>query len=299
MGEIKMTVQKRSRILEIILAILMIRPTLSIISDLYSYNDGDMTASLFRQNAPLFFITVSAAVLIITRKYDRLWGKLLLAFSLVVYAFSYHNRNYFDFKYVGKLIKSDIEFFNYYGIFGLFMFYLIIAMGIIIILMLFGVIKWKNRTKLLVYLYIIAGITAFDALIFTGRSFTIMLYLLLTCFIYEVQDKPNRTALIGWAGAITGAASELFFEIYTRYFTKVNNPYDILEYLQAGRQHETVRCLIFAAAIILIPLIVFERKNPLEKVVSPVSIDEEDYDDDSGNEVKTENEDKEDDDDNN
>ena len=297
-----MTVQKRSRILEIIIAILMIRPTLSIIFDLYSFNDGEMTASLFRQNAPFFFITASAAVLIITRRYDRLWGKLLLAFSLAVYAFSDHNRTYFDFKYVGKYIKNHIEFLTFEGIFYLFIFYLSIAMGIIILLMLFGVIKWKNRTKLLVYLYIIAGIEALGTLMYSSRSFTIMLYLLLTCFIYEVQDKPNRTALIGWAGAITGAASELFFEIYTRYFTKVNNPYDILEYLQAGRQHETVRCLIFAAAIILIPLIVFERKNPLEKVVSPVNtgddLDEDEDGDDNLDEEKTENEDKEDADDN-
>lgn len=162
----------------------------------------------------------------------------------------------------------------------MFTFYLTIAMGIIILLMMFGVIKWKNRTKLLIYLYVIAGIAAVGALAFSSRSFTVMLYLLLTCFIYELQEKPERTALIGWAGAVTGAASELFFEYYTKYSMKVNSTDDILDYLNAGRQNETIRCLIFAAAIILIPLIVFERKSPLEKVVSPVITDIEDEDDD-------------------
>ena len=61
---------------------------------------------------------------------------------------------------------------------------------------------------------------------------------------------------------------------------KVNSTDDILDYLNAGRQNETIRCLIFAAAIILIPLIVFERKSPLEKVVSPVITDIKDEDDD-------------------
>ncbi|WP_028519517.1 hypothetical protein [Ruminococcus flavefaciens] len=275
-----MSVQKRSRIFEVIIAILMIRPTLSILSDLYSYDSGDIISGLFRQNAPIFFITVSAAILIITRKYDRLWAKLLLGVSIAVFAFSERNRTYFDIKFVGKYIKSCIDYFTFDGIFTLFTFYLTIAMGIIILLMMFGVIKWKNRTKLLIYLYVIAGIAAVGALAFSSRSFTVMLYLLLTCFIYELQEKPERTALIGWAGAITGAASELFFEYYNKYSMKVNSTDDILDYLNAGRQNETIRCLIFAAAIILIPLIVFERKSPLEKVVSPVITDIEDEDDD-------------------
>lgn len=275
-----MTVQKRSRIFEIIIAILMIRPTLSILSDLYSYDSGDMISGLFRQNAPIFFITVSAAILIITRKYDRLWTKLLLGVSIAVFAFSERNRTYFDIKFVGKYIKSCIDYLTFDGIFTLFTFYLTIAMGIIILLMMFGVIKWKNRTKLLIYLYVIAGIAAVGALAFSSRSFTVMLYLLLTCFIYELQEKPERTALIGWAGAVTGAASELFFEYYNKYSMKVNSTDDILDYLNAGRQNETIRGLIFAAAIILIPLIVFERKSPLEKVVSPVITDIEDEDDD-------------------
>lgn len=275
-----MPVQKRSRIFEIIIAILMIRPTLSILSDLYSYDSGDMISGLFRQDAPIFFITASAAILIITRKYDRLWAKLLLGISIAVFAFSERNRTYFDIKFVGKYIKSCIDHFTIDGIFILFTFYLTIAMGIIILLMMFGVIKWKNRTKLLIYLYVIAGIAAVGTLAFSLRSFTVMLYLLLTCFIYELQEKSERTAIIGWAGAVTGAASELFFEYYTKYSMKVNSTDDILDYLNAGRQNETIRCLIFAAAIILIPLIVFERKSPLEKVVSPVITDIKDEDDD-------------------
>ena len=61
-----MTVQKRSRILEIIIAILMIRPILSIISDLYSYG----TDGILGQNAPIFFITASTDILSIQGVYN-------------------------------------------------------------------------------------------------------------------------------------------------------------------------------------------------------------------------------------
>ena len=143
----KDTVTRRTRILEIITALLMIRPTLYILYELYSYNDTVMSEQLLKYSAPSLLSTISLAIVIITRKYDRIWAKLLVVLSVAVYFFTGNNINYS--LNIGRTLRSykncGYDAFTYVQyLFDVFMLLFGIAAGIFLIIMLFGKRKWKK-----------------------------------------------------------------------------------------------------------------------------------------------------------
>ena len=294
----KDTVTRRTRILEIITALLMIRPTISIISDLYSYNDTESAEQLLKYNAPLLLGTISLAIVIISRKYDRIWAKMLVILSVAV-SFLTH-RNIDSIWNIGRTLKAyrelkytAIEYVEYLII--QFMLFFGIAAGILLILMLFGKIKWKKRNSLLIYTYVMAGITAVDALRSGFSNLYYMELILIPCLIYELQPKTDVKAVIGWTGIIAAAVSDMVFEFMTK--RAQSSCASLMDYLNAGKQYTRMNSLIFAAAMILMPLILFERRDPLERLVTAPAADEDEEDDESDEDDTDEEDDEADDED--
>ena len=275
-----MAAQKRTRILEIITALLMIRPTLLILSELFSYQNAENIRAALKHSFPVFLATAAPAIVIITRKYDRTWAKLLVLTSLAANFCTDANLRYV--KNVGNYIKAysrDVLLLIEY-LFGTLLFILGIAAGVILVLTMFGKIKWEKRNSLIAYAYIMTGIMAFGALFFRIHNIYYTELVLMTFLIYEVQEKSDSKAIIGWAGTLAAVISDIFFNYYT---DKVQSSYDggFLDYLNSITKYESSGSLIFAAAILLMPLILFERKDKLERVVIPVNDDEDEDDDDN------------------
>ncbi|WP_303836118.1 hypothetical protein [Ruminococcus flavefaciens] len=275
-----MTVQKRTRILEIITALLMIRPAL-LLSQIFSYHDAEIIRSILKLAFPMLLASVALAIVIITRKYYRTWAKLLVITSLAANFCTYNN-----FRYL-KNIGSCIRAYSYSPsllleyLFGTFLFLLGIAAGVILVLAMFGKIKWKSRKSLIIYAYIMTGIMALGALAFRIHNIYYAELVMMTCLIYELQEKSDSKAVIGWAGALAAAVSDIFFDFYTDKVQSIpadGGFFDYLNYVNPTIKYEGIRSLIFAAAILLIPLILFERKEPLEKVTAPVNYDDDDND---------------------
>ncbi|WP_297960971.1 hypothetical protein [uncultured Ruminococcus sp.] len=278
----KNTVTVRTRILEVITALLMIRPTISIISDLYSYNDPEMTEQLLKYSVPMLLGTIPLAIVIITRKYDRIWAKMLVILSVAANFLRRENVNYIS--NIGRTLRayrdlkySAIENLEYF--LNLFMLFFSIAAGVILILTLFGKIKWKKRNSLLIYTYVMAGITAVYALRSGFSNLYYMELILIPCLIYELQPKTDVKAVIGWTGIIAAAVSDMVFEFMTK--REQSSCASLMDYLNAGEQYTRMNSLIFAAAMLLMPLILFERRDPLERLVTAPAADEDEEDDES------------------
>ena len=126
------------------------------------------------------------------------------------------------------------------------------------------------------------GVMALGALAFRIHNIYYAELVMMTCLIYELQEKSDIKAVIGWAGALAAAVSDIFFDFYTDKVQSVpadGGFLDYLNYVNPTIKYEGIRSLIFAAAILLIPLILFERKEPLEKVTAPVNDDDDDDND--------------------
>ncbi len=125
------------------------------------------------------------------------------------------------------------------------------------------------------------GIMAFGALVIKIHNIYYVELLLMTCLIYELQEKSDSKAVAGWAGTLATVISDLFLDYY---IDKVQSSsggglFDYLNYNSTAK-YESLRSVIFAAVILLMPLIIFERKEPFEKVISLGNADD-DADDDN------------------
>ncbi len=280
---------KRSRILEIIIALLLVRPTLLTFLSLYSVDNDYNRRVLLETALYALLVTVPPAVLIITRKYDRAWSKLLMGVSLAANFFTSDGLRYItDFGLFVQRIRYGIGIFaSNMGAMTLFL--LSVAAAIVVLLMMFGVIKWKDRKKMFICLYILAGLAVMSALVSRQRSVILMTMLLMMIFMHETQEKTDVKAVIGWIGVFFGAAADIFFDYK---LNSIINPIEsdsgFLDYLQSTVQFGTglvfFRTIAYAAAMALIPLILFERKEPLERVViTPDTDDEEDEDESDDN----------------
>lgn len=280
---------KRSRILEIIIAFLLIRPTLLTIFSFYSLDGDDVRRMILNQALYGLLVTVPPAILIITRKYDRAWSKLLIGVSLAANFFTSDGLRYVtNFGLYVQNIRYGIGIFaSNMGAMTLFL--LSVAAAIVVLLMMFGVIKWKDRKTMFICLYILAGLAVMSALVSRQRSVILMTMLLMMIFMHETQEKTDVKAVIGWIGVFFGAAADIFFDYK---LNSIINPIEsdsgFLDYLQSIVQFGTglvfFRTIAYAAAMALIPLILFERKESLERVViAPDTDDEEDEDESDDN----------------
>lgn len=280
---------KRSRILEIIIALLLVRPTLLTFLSFYSVDNDYNRRVLLETALYALLVTVPPAVLIITRKYDRAWSKLLMGVSLAANIFTSDGLRYItDFGLFVQRIRYGIGIFaSNMGAMTLFL--LSVAAAIVVLLMMFGVIKWKDRKTMFICLYILAGLAVMSALVSRQRSVILMTMLLMMIFMHETQEKTDIKAVIGWIGVFFGAAADIFFDYK---LNSIINPIEsdsgFLDYLQSTVQFGTglvfFRTIAYAAAMALIPLILFERKEPLERaVIAPDTDDEEDEDESDDN----------------
>ena len=280
---------KRNRILEIIIALLLVRPTLLTFLSFYSV-DNDYNRRLLLETALYaLLVTVPPAVLIITRKYDRAWSKLLMGVSLAANIFTSDGLRYVtNFGLYVQNIRYGIGIFaSNMGAMTLFL--LSVAAAIVFLLMMFGVIKWKDRKTMFICLYILAGLAVMSALVSHQRSVILMTMLLMMIFMHETQEKTDVKAVIGWIGVFFGAAADIFFDYkLNNIINPIESDSGFLDYLQSTVQFGTglvfFRTIAYAAAMALIPLILFERKESLERaVITPDNDDEEDEDESDDN----------------
>lgn len=277
---------KRNRILEIIIALLLVRPTLLTFFSFYSIDDEYNRRTLLETALYALLVTVPPAILIITRKYDRAWSKLLMGVSLAANIFTSDGLRYVtDFGLYVQNIRYGIGIFaSNMGAMTLFL--LSVAAAIVVLLMMFGVIKWKDRKKMFICLYILAGLAVMSALVSRQRSVILMIMLLMMIFMHETQEKTDVKAVIGWIGVFFGAAADIFFDYkLNNIINPIESDSGFLDYLQSTVQFGTglvfFRTIAYAAAMALIPLILFERKEPLERVVTPPDTDDEEDEDES------------------
>lgn len=280
---------KRSRILEIIIALLLVRPTLLTFLSFYSVNNDYNRRVLLETALYALLVTVPPAVLIITRKYDRAWSKLLMGVSLAANIFTSDGLRYItDFGLFVQRIRYGIGIFAS-NMGALMLFLLSVAAAIVVLLMMFGVIKWKDRKTMFICLYILAGLAVMSALVSRQRSVILMTMLLMMIFMHETQEKTDAKAVIGWIGVFFGAAADIFFDYkLNSIINPIKSDSGFLDYLQSTVQFGTglvfFRTIAYAAAMALIPLIIFERKEPLERaVIAPDTYDEEDEDESDDN----------------
>ena len=276
---------KRNRILEIIIALLLIRPTLLTIFSFYSLGDVDVRGMILNQALYALLVTVPPAILIITRKYDRMWSKLLIGVSLGANILTSDGLRYItDFGLFVQRIRYGLDIFAA-NMGALMLFLLSISAAAVVLLMMFGVIKWQDRKTMLICLYIIAGLAALAAFVSHQRSVITMTMLLMMCFMHETLEKTDVKAVIGWTGVFVGAISDIFFDYKLNNMTSsIDTDSGFLGYLQSvqpGIGLINFRTFTYAAAMLLIPLIIFERKEPLERIVSAPDTNEEDEDDDN------------------
>ena len=276
---------KRNRILEIIIAFLLIRPTLLAIFSFYSLDGDDVRGMILNQALYALLVTVTPAILIITRKYDRMWSKLLIGVSLGANILTSDGLHYItDFGLFVQRIRYGLDIFAA-NMGALMLFLLSIAAAAVVLLMMFGIIKWQDRKTMLICLYIIAGLAALAALVSHQRSVITMTMLLMICFMHETREKTDVKAVIGWTGVFLGAISDIFFDYKLNNMTSsIDTDSGFLGYLQSvqpGMGLINFRTFTYVAAMLLIPLIIFERKEPLERIVSAPDTDEEDEDDDN------------------
>lgn len=280
---------KRSRILEIIIAFLLIRPTLLTFLSFYSVDNDYNRRVLLETALYALLVTVPPAILIITRKYDRAWSKLLMGVSLAANFFTSDGLRYVtNFGLYVQNIRYGIGIFaSNMGAMTLFL--LSVAAAILVLLMMFGVIKWKDRKTMFICLYILAGLAVMSALVSRQRSVILMTMLLMMIFMHETQEKTDVKAVIGWIGVFFGAAADIFFDYkLNNIINPIESDSGFLDYLQSTVQFGTglvfFRTIAYAAAMALIPLILFERKEPLERaVIAPDTDDEEDEDESDDN----------------
>lgn len=276
---------KRNRILEIIIAFLLIRPTLLTIFSFYSLDGDDVRRMILNQALYALLVTVPPAILIITRKYDRMWSKLLIGVSLAANIFTSDGLRYVtDFGLYVQKIRYGIDIFA--ADMGIMMLFLLsIAAAVIVLLMMFGVIKWQDRKNVIICLYIIAGLAIISASASHKSSMITMTMLLMICFMHETQEKADTKAVIGWIGAFVGVITDIFVDYKINSPTSIDCGEGFLGYLQSvAPLHNgliSLRTLTYTAAMALIPLIIYERKEPLERVVTPPDTDDEDDEDES------------------
>ena len=128
-----------------------------------------------------------------------------------------------------------------------------------------------------------------SALVSRQRSVILMTMLLMMIFMHETQEKTDVKAVIGWIGVFFGAAADIFFDYkLNNIINPIESDSGFLDYLQSTVQFGTglvfFRTIAYAAAMALIPLILFERKEPLERaVIAPDTDDEEDEDESDDN----------------
>ena len=277
-----MTIQKRTRIFEIIAALLMIRPAFSIISQLSFYCDAEQIRSLLKYNFSSLLAAITLAIVIISRKYDRTWSKLLVLISLAANFCTERNLDYIkNFGvYVRAYGRDPIFLLEYLA--GALMLVLGITAGIILVLTMFGKIKWKKRNSLIIYTYIMIGIMTLGALNYRFHNIYYIELVIMPCLMYELQEERDIKAIWGWIGVIVALISDIFFEYLNK--KAQNDSYiSLLDYLNSAPKYEGIRNMVFSAALLLIPFILFERKEKLERVITPVDDDDDEEDNDDNN----------------
>jgi uncharacterized membrane protein YfcA len=277
-----MTIQKRTRIFEIIAALLMVRPVFSILSQLSFYSDAEQIRSLIKYEFSSLLAAIALAIVIISRKYDRTWSKLLVLISLAANFCTERNLDYIkDFGgYVRSHLRDPAFLLEYLA--GALMFVLGITAGIILVLTMFGKIKWKSRNSLIIYTYIMIGIMTLGALNYRFHNIYYIELVLMPCLMYELQEERDIKAILGWIGVIAALISDIFFEYLNK--KAQNDSYiSLLDYLNSVPKYEGIRNLVFSTALLFIPFILFERKEKLERVIIPVDDDNDEEDNDDNN----------------
>lgn len=201
--------EKRIRIFEIIAGILLILLALNMY---YTFlrvlleNISYITVSYLVSSISVFLAGVFMilnGIMMICRKYDRLWMKIVYGITGAAAVMS-TNGGYVIRGLLSKRSSSltSVASFAMYLPTNMKLFYLastaIMAAAIAVALLsMCGVIKWRSRSKLLVYTYIMAGLEIFICLVANDNSFITAAAIMLPCLMQEAQQNTKKISIAG------------------------------------------------------------------------------------------------------
>ena len=119
---------------------------------------------------------------------------------------------------------------------------------------------------------------AFGTLCYRFNNIYYIELVFMPCLIYELEEKSDIKSIVGWVGVLVAALSDTIFDFLTEN-AKSKTDGSFLDYLNYSSKYENMRNWVFAAAILLIPLILFERREKLERVIIPIDNDDDDFND--------------------
>lgn len=268
--------EKRIRVFEIIAGILLILLALNMY---YTFlhallqNISYTTSGYLVSNIPAFLagaFMILHGIMMICRKYDKLWMKIVYGITGAGAVMStnggYVIRGYFNTMYLAPQLT----------IFYIASAVIMAAAIVVALLSMCKVIKWRSRSKLLIYTYIMTGLEIIIYLGANDYNYTTAAALMLPCLMQEAQQNTKKISIAGEVSfwllpvlrrvltSLDGVLGK-FFGFIKHQATGKNPP----EYGDGNTVSSDMIILISIILLALIPLMAFGRKFISEKEASP------------------------------
>lgn len=273
------TNEKRIRIFEIIAGILLILLALNMyytflraIAKSLSY----ITFGYLVNNIPAFLagvFIILLGVMIIFRKYDKLWIKIVYGITGAAAVMStnggYVIRGLFDKR--DHSLTSFASFSMYLSPRAKFFFITataIMTVAIVVALLtMCGVIKWRSRSRLLIYAYIMTGLEMLICLGANDISFVAVDAVMLPCFMQEAESETKKRSIAGEAAFLLLPVLPRILNFLGGFFSKVFGFIKVIatgvnppDYGDSNTVSFGVIKWVSVILLALIPLMVFGRK---------------------------------------
>lgn len=280
--------EKRIRIFEIIAGILLILLALNMY---YTFlrallpNISYITFGYLVTNIPAFLggaFMILNGIMIICRKYDKLWIKIVYGITGAAAVMStnggYVIRGLFDKR---SSSFSSLALFAMYTPLYLKLFYIasaaiMAAAMIVALLSMCGVIKWRSRSKLLMYTYLMTILEIIICLAANDNYFITIAAVMLPCFMQEAGSETKKVSIIGEVSLLltpifqtaAGIIYWLYCKVRDRIIIMATSTYPAEH---VGFHHAPWSMVKWGSIILLalIPLMAFGRKFISENEASP------------------------------
>lgn len=290
-----MTTEKRVRIFDMIVGMILLFSAFSSIKTTFRLffpaNNG-----IDAKGLPYFFLEalqhlcpLFIGLLIITRKYDKSWAKIGLLVTAVLYSvFSsgllniirrFFNSSFREFE--NKNYSSSETALTYISFFLSFL--IVIVGAAAALLTMCRKIEWKSGKKLLIYTYIMLGILAVIIHKINPFNYTAAIIILLPCFMYAGASRRDAKGIAGEAAVLL---TPFVFRIMRAFVSWIHNSENPQAYSffngntaaidLSGLDYYSASMWLISILLLLMPLMLFERRYDPEKASATVSNDNKD-----------------------
>jgi hypothetical protein len=274
----KITVEKRNRIFEIIIGILLIIVPLKKIYDIKALYSIDPSYLLNFEILKFFVLPVIgilflafAGMMIMLRKYDALWLKIAFGITAAAAVFTSYGgmiiRGYFHESLYSMLTVLTPTFQKWIYII------VTIAMAagaVVALLTMNGKIVWSSRHKLLTYTYFMIFLCAFRCIAENNIDLTSVIIFMFPCLMQKTKDKQDLKGIVGQlAMLVAEILPDLSYYIYKKSLEQKYNASlgDLANYSSSlsfirdkYNTYSDILRIFLIALVLLIPLIIFERQ---------------------------------------